>query len=235
MSKDVIARTGLTGGASGDLDAYPVADCENDKPAHVYIQGTGMYVYIYDESEAGAESSPDIIIPDDNSSGTGAWKLESLYADTLAPSNGIYLGGTDAANLLDDWEEDTYTVTCTPETSGSVTLSDDTLAYTKIGQEVTVVGRISVDSVSSPNGMLEFSLPFANGSGVQYQSAGGVLHQSVDLDTGVVSMGVFVQSGSSTFRLRQTVDNDSAIDFGTTNQFAGGEVLWVNFTYFTAA
>jgi hypothetical protein len=45
----------------------------------VFVKGTGIYFYIYDESEAGAESSPDIIIPDDNSSGTGAWVLEYVY------------------------------------------------------------------------------------------------------------------------------------------------------------
>ncbi len=83
MSKDLILRTGLTGGASGDLDNYPVADCETGKPSIAFVQGDARYDHIYDESEAGAESSPDIIIPDDNSSGTGAWVLTKVYSDNL--------------------------------------------------------------------------------------------------------------------------------------------------------
>jgi hypothetical protein len=73
MSLDLILRTALTGGTDGALDNYPVASCETGKPAIVMVLGVGFYPFFYDETEAGAESSPNIIIPDDNTSGTGAW------------------------------------------------------------------------------------------------------------------------------------------------------------------
>ena len=78
------------------------------------------------------------------------------------PNSGIYLGGTVAANLLDDYEEGTYTAAITCGTSGTVTLQAafDTAAYTKIGDLVSVQGLLIVDSVSSPVGYFAISLPF---------------------------------------------------------------------------
>jgi hypothetical protein len=81
MSLDLILRTALTGGTDGTLDNYPVASCETGKPAIVFVQGAGFYSYMYDETETGAESSPNIIIPDDNASGTGAWVYLSSIVD----------------------------------------------------------------------------------------------------------------------------------------------------------
>jgi len=77
-------------------------------------------------------------------------------------SEGIYLGVTSqtAANLLDDYEEGTYTATVTTTTSGGFNLGNDLLSYTKIGNLVTVRGRISISSDNSPSGVIIVSLPF---------------------------------------------------------------------------
>ncbi len=161
MSKDAILRTGLTGGGAGDLDNYPVADCETGKIALAVIS-TGHHIFYYDETESGAESSPNIIIPDDNSSGTGAWVLSDIVTGDIT-ADGIYLGGSGSDNYLDDYEEGTHTATITCDTSGTVTLKSDidTLAYTKVGRQVTITGRLEVDSVSSPEGRFSISLPFS--------------------------------------------------------------------------
>jgi len=82
----------------------------------------------------------------------------------ILSSGGItFNGDTAAANALDDYEEGTHTVTATCSTSGSVTLSssNNKFTYTKIGNLVTVTGRLDVSAISSPNGDLYFSLPFA--------------------------------------------------------------------------
>jgi hypothetical protein len=81
--------------------------------------------------------------------GTSTRRFKDLYL-----SGGVYLGGTGAANKLDDYEEGTFTATATPETSGTITLQSgvDTLAYTKIGSLCTIQGLINVTSVSSPVG-----------------------------------------------------------------------------------
>ena len=87
----------------------------------------------------------------------------NIATTSITPSSGIYLGGSGSANLLDDYEEGTYTATITPA-SGSVTLntSFDTLAYTKIGRMVHVHGLLIPSSVSSPSGQINISLPFAS-------------------------------------------------------------------------
>jgi hypothetical protein len=78
----------------------------------------------------------------------------------LGTNRGIYVGGTGAANYLEDYEEGVFTVSLALG-SGSAALTQDKLFYTKVGRCVTVSGIIRVDSVSSPSGSLGFNVPFA--------------------------------------------------------------------------
>ena len=84
--------------------------------------------------------------------------------DTINPLytlGGVQLGGSGAANLLDDYEEGTFTATATPGTSGTITLNDATLSYTKVGQLVFVSGNLTITSLSSPAGSINIGgLPF---------------------------------------------------------------------------
>ena len=86
--------------------------------------------------------------------------------DFSATSSGT---GTMTSELLADYEEGTFTVTFTPSTSGTITLSGsyNTCSYTKVGRLVTVTGEILVSSVSTPVGssVVIGGLPFAAGSG----------------------------------------------------------------------
>jgi hypothetical protein len=103
--------------------------------------------------------------------GTERMRLNATGALVLAGGNtaatgiGIAFPSTQSAssdaNTLDDYEEGTYTVTFTPQTSGSVTLGNNTAGYTKIGRMVTVTGYLEVSSVSSPTGShIQMNLPF---------------------------------------------------------------------------
>lgn len=67
------------------------------------------------------------------------------------------------ANTLDDYEEGLHVATITSP-GGTITLSSsgDTLAYTKIGRKVTVVGQLDISSASMTPGLdMYVSLPFA--------------------------------------------------------------------------
>ena len=68
---------------------------------------------------------------------------------------------TAAANNLDDYEEGTHVTDADDIDSGTITLtgSQDTFSYTKIGRQVHITGEINVSSVSSPSSM-RLSLPF---------------------------------------------------------------------------
>jgi hypothetical protein len=81
------------------------------------------------------------------------------------PSGGLRVGGTAAANTLDDYEEGTYAGTLTPA-SGSLALysGHDTLSYTKIGRMVHVQGKLTVQTNSSATGATNMNLPFTVGS-----------------------------------------------------------------------
>jgi len=77
-------------------------------------------------------------------------------------SGGVYLGGTGAANKLDDYEEGTFTPTLFG-TGGTITENLQSGTYTKIGRVVTCNMDITVTSVSSPSGYLRVgSLPFTS-------------------------------------------------------------------------
>ena len=122
------------------------------------------------------DSVPDIrpVLSDGSNSdattnlGAGGDRFKDLYL-----SGGVYLGGTGAANYLDDYEEGTVTATMVPATSGTITLGpSNILAYTKVGRVVHVQGMLQPTSVSSPVGAsVAVTLPFtALGAGAAGQS-----------------------------------------------------------------
>jgi hypothetical protein len=76
-------------------------------------------------------------------------------------SGGVYLGGTGAANKLDDYEIGTHDCAVTMG-SGSCALYSayNKIKYTKVGRLVTIQGQIRVYNVSSPSGFMRVSLPF---------------------------------------------------------------------------
>ena len=90
-------------------------------------------------------------------------KSNARFKD-LYLSGGVYLGGTGSANKLDDYEEGDHAVSITCSTSGTVTLNSgfNSLAYTKVGNLVTVQGLLIVSSVSSPVGSFFVSMPFTS-------------------------------------------------------------------------
>jgi hypothetical protein len=76
-------------------------------------------------------------------------------------SGGVYIGGTGSANLLDDYEEGTWTPTIDGEsTSPSVSYGDRTGKYTKVGSMVTVWADIQPTISGGSGGAIIRGLPF---------------------------------------------------------------------------
>jgi len=96
------------------------------------------------------------------------------------------------SELLADYEEGTFTATATPDT-GTITLSTDTLRYTKTGRTVNISGVLVVGSVSSPTGNVFFTLPFAAG----FSCGGGISIDGTNAFTGDVSY--FINGTQSNF------------------------------------
>ncbi len=140
--------TALTDGSTGGLRA-----------------GSGSDVLWY-RGAANTWRTPDSVLVD-TQLGVGVTSF-TANGGVIEVSNGITFPAAQSAcsnvNTLDDYEEsDSCVVTLTASTSGTITLSatQKTLSYTKVGRKVTVTGGIVVESVSSPVGNLILNgLPF---------------------------------------------------------------------------
>ncbi len=93
-------------------------------------------------------------------------------ATPAASGAGITFPATQLAspdpNTMDDYEEGFATVTLDASTSGTITLNTtpfNRISYQKSGNKVTIIGALTVASISSPVGLLKLSgLPFACGT-----------------------------------------------------------------------
>jgi len=100
-------------------------------------------------------------------------------------SGGVYLGGTGAANLLDDYEEGTWTpVLSKGTTAPSVTYNTQNGTYTKVGRMIYVSGLLSWTAISGGTGAFHITgLPFT------ILSSAGAYPQLVCIDYNGVTFG----------------------------------------------
>ena len=103
------------------------------------------------------------ITASDNSAdlGSGTYRWKDIYL-----SGGAFLGGTAAANKLEDYEEGTWTPTDASGEGYSLTVNSAT--YTKIGRLVYITVYIDYPAQSSSAAQLNGGLPFPSMSGTTY-------------------------------------------------------------------
>lgn len=121
----IFPATGLTGGASGDLDAIAVADISDGDGAVVFASGDAFYFYTYDASSSAAESSPAVIKPDDNG-GNGRWEQLPANSDGLVVGSVTWDNGSgkiDGEQIADDTIDDD-SIDFADVTGGDLTLTD---------------------------------------------------------------------------------------------------------------
>jgi len=155
--------------------------------------------------------------------GEGSNRFKNLYL-----SGGVYLGGIGAANLLDDYEEGTWT----PNISvGTHTYTVQTGTYIKVGNLVTLKGDITISSRGSSAAELGIGgLPFAGGGGpltgnFNWVSAYGVsgLFGATILPTGISVEGSIAYCRKS---------SDSTISY-TVNDLASSGNIRFSIVYHT--
>ena len=126
---------------------------------------------------------------------------------------GVFLGGTVAANELDDYETGLHTAALS-DTSGDVTSialnsSYNQLAYTKIGRLVHISGTLVISSYSGSwgSGVLRMTLPF---------TAADLTDQA---GKSTMSVGVYnVNFTAGTSPYMQVTENTTNVDF-----YVGGD------------
>jgi hypothetical protein len=117
--------------------------------------------------------------------GTADNRFKDLYL-----SGGVYLGGTGAANKLDDYEEGTFTPTVN---NGTISVSSGN--YTKVGRAVTIsviVGTFSDTTTST--GLVIQGLPFtADGD-----ASSGIMFQNVSASKADAGCSAYIGNNNTT-------------------------------------
>ena len=132
-----------------------------------------------------------------------------------------------ANELLDDYEEGTWTPSLVPVTSGSISLSVANGRYTKIGNMVTVTATIVSNGVTSPVGGLRLDgLPFfvgGNGGGTFAPYAYGL---AATATTTLVGFAVPASSSADIAKYGSGTLSNLAADV------QNGSGMYLSFSYF---
>jgi hypothetical protein len=162
--------------------------------------------------------------------GHSGGRFKDLYL-----SGGVYLGGTGAANHLEDYEEGLYTVAITCGTSGTITVNSsfDQATYTKVGRLVTVTGLLAISAISSPVGSFSLSLPFTAAALAQraVDSAGSIiLDDTVSANCSDFIANIVENTASITIRLGDATD----LQFDSAQQVKAGTNIIFSASYVAA-
>ena len=146
----------------------------------LYLSG-GVRNVNGDGFNAGTEGGEPILIPADTSgalNGQGSLGHPSYRWKDAYLSGGVYLGGTGAANKLDDYEEGTWT-----PTGAGVTLGSALGTYTKVGRVVTVNWLFAYPTTSSGSQTYIANLPFSAGTSYTNGGSHGYVNGSAAVST----------------------------------------------------
>jgi hypothetical protein len=155
--------------------------------------------------------------------------LIAPYGITLGTAVGTYA----AANTLDDYEEGTWSVSITPSSSGTITITGGAF-YTKVGQIVNINISVNSTAVSSPVGYLDVNLPFAASTGTQKgRSAVSLYFDGIAAGHNTADFVGLTIDGTSSIRIYigdgpgNSADSAQAID--------GDSYMLISGTYITSA
>jgi hypothetical protein len=170
-----------------------------------YLTSTNAVMLPVTTTGASADGTHDLGLP--------GGRFRDIYL-----SGGAYLGGTAAANKLDEFEEGTWSLT------SSATITNTIVAqYVRIGRLVTGIVDVILASGQTSSSPLSFNLPLTSdgnyGAGVVNYTNGSLAAQPLTANPDV----------SSVLYIRYSHGNNATIA-----QFTGARIIF-NFTYFTNA
>ena len=183
---------------------------------------------IYSSNDAGSTA--------DNAYALGS--ASSRFTDIYL-SGGAYLGGTGAANKLDDYEEGTWTPSFS-FSGGSVGYSYQAGQYTKIGRKVFVTANMILNSASNPTGAVHVvTLPFTSGDDSNAVIAegyvAGVTYSLVrNLTTQSPNIRGYVPRNSTYMLLTNNHTGQGHVAFNA-SLLGSSTLLYMSATYFAAA
>ena len=137
---------------------------------------------------------------------------------------GVHLGVTSAtaANLMDDYEEGTWTPTIS-----NVTFTTNVGGYTKVGRHVTISFYLDGPSGTLDSTQLQIGgLPFANGT---RECIGTIMFNQLDSGTGYQVMP-YLNQGQSIIRLYQSKDSTGWGALAT-NALSSSTAMFIKLNY----
>ena len=180
--------------------------------------GTGTTGLIFDGAQIYPwNTSTNAAIDASKDLGASGARFKDLYL-----SGGAYLGGTGAANKLEDYEEGTWTPT--DGSGASLTLGATNNRYTKVGRLVVASVRLTFPSTSS-TATAQVALPFTVDSNAISSVSGGVCTE---------------QNFDSDITLTASINDNTRVIFrkrgasGLTNANLSGKILRFTVTYHAA-
>ena len=194
-----------------------------------YIQTNGYGIRFTDAASAirpcnstgGANTAMDI------GDATVPWR--NLYL-----SGGVYVGGTGAANHLDDYEEGTWTPVIEGSTSaGSYTYTNGYGYYTKIGQQVTITFNLTnITQVSAGTGYMQIKgLPFTKSAGVTHNGSVKLTSATLSAGTTWCTLEFITGSASSIIYVLQMGSGSAGVDFPVSSISSGATDVTGTITY----
>ena len=142
--------------------------------------------------------------------GTSAVRFKDLYL-----SGGVYLGGTGAANKLDDYETGTWTpVVYGATTAGTFSGGAVEGRYTKVGDMVTLYCYIAGATLSGAAGAVYISgLPFTALANPLAATNTIGRWSNVNLSTNAVNLGVVNLGSNATLSIRESFNDGTTASF----------------------
>ncbi len=161
-----------------------------------------------------------------------AGKGIDFSAQTTSSASGVVV----QFEKITHFEEGIYVPTIVCTTSGSITLntSYNKLAYTRVGNTVTVHGRVRVSAVSSPSGsQLRVGLPFTSNVLVGYGDAGRVFGYARLENAAQVQYyyGIAATAGSNDYVQIHRIDENDDNTPNTCADVDSNTRISVSFTY----
>jgi hypothetical protein len=184
---------------------------------HIGLQfGTGI---IYPTDNTGAANDNAVALGDTNN------RFTNLYL-----SGGVYLGGTGAANLLDDYEEGTWTPNIAfGGASVGVTYFAQQGYYTKVGRLVQATGKLYVNSVGSSTGDFTITgLPFTLSASANSDTAVAIRTEAVSYAD---VPAAYIVAGTSYITFTETTNAGTGSNL-TNSNIAFGSLITFTASYF---
>jgi len=156
-------------------------------------------------------------------------------------SGGAYLGGTAAANHLDDYEKGTFTAYLgfSGGDSGGLNYTNQTFAYTKVGRLVTFTGFLTWNQnnfTSSSGRMYLRGLPFTIINGGSYRGGAGIHYSNSPWQTITVYQQEFRSEDATTdmtFNFADATDGSIDSEITTHSRIQSSGNFMVSGTYMT--